>query len=133
MNLALCTPEDGAVEARQRWSSTLSELHRSRNWTNTWTALEALSCDWAARGLVEDAMVLARHVEVHGAASPSLELRRSARDAIFAQSRELEASVERMSMLGRDEAVAFALERLRVGQARPGVPQPAGGRRVEPH
>jgi hypothetical protein len=110
MNLALCTPEDGSAEARRTWSSTLAELHRARNWTNTWTALEALSCDWAERGRVEEALVLARHVEFHGAASPSLQERRGKRDLIFEECPERLGPVRHV---GRDEAVAFALEALR--------------------
>lgn len=116
MNLALCTREDGSPAARQRWRATLSQLHEFRNWTNTWTVLEALAADWAARGMLEQAATIAAQLRRHGAASPSLRDRRRQLDEILAANVSEPVAAPDPAVLDRDDIVAYALSELRPDQ-----------------
>ncbi|MFN0090321.1 MAG: hypothetical protein ACKVWR_08655 [Acidimicrobiales bacterium] len=118
MNLALCTREDGSPTARQRWRATLAHVAGLRNWQNTWILLEALAADWAERGMVDQAAIIAAHLHRHGAASPSLRERRERLEEILA-ARGVGGEVRPPStVLDRDAVVAFALRWLAGGEDR---------------
>jgi tetratricopeptide (TPR) repeat protein len=99
-----------APDAERSLLDAVRGLYASRDWIDTWPAVEALALYWMRIGHVEDATMLLGHLQAHGIGHAMLiEQRRQTQEAL-ADTPDTHRWMSRGARLDRDELIRYVLE-----------------------
>ena len=104
--LAVMTDAD---DAERSLLDAVRRLYESRDWQDTWPAVEALALYWMRHGHLEDATVLLGHLQAHGIGQAMfIEQRRQTEEAL-ANTPDAHRWMSRGARLDRDELLQHVL------------------------
>jgi hypothetical protein len=109
MSQAFMAVTTDAPDAERSLLRAVRRLYESRNWQDTWPAVEALALYWIKIGRIEDATVLLGHLQAHGISHAYfIDQRRQTQQAL-ADMPDTHRWMTRGAQLDRDALIQYAL------------------------